>query len=60
MAATKERVIFEIPRAMKRDLAKTAKDDRLTITDAMKRMVSLYLTGKLKIADKRRIEIYGE
>lgn len=51
------RIVSEIPKPLKRKFAAALKDDKLTITEAVKRMVMLYVEGKVKIAEKGRFDL---
>lgn len=50
------RIVAEIPKPMKRRFAKAITEDRLTIKQAMLRLVQLYLEGKVSISNDSKFD----
>lgn len=47
------RVAAEVPKPLKRKFAEALKNDRATITEALVRLIELYINGKANIFPKR-------
>jgi hypothetical protein len=51
-----ERIVTQLPKSVKKSFVAQIKRDRLTITEALKRMVFLYLDGETQIVEKGRFK----